>query len=106
MLRPSPNHGTQRLPNDDDDDENYVLNNHGKLYIASQYIYITIAALYAKICPQNLTKIYPSAPNSTAIIAYIFLLLHLANPLPLCDRFLRLSFVFYDNKIIKKPQMI
>ena len=21
MLRPSPNHGTQRLPNDDDDDE-------------------------------------------------------------------------------------
>ena len=44
----------------------------------------------------------PSAPNSTAIIAYIFLLLHLANPLPLCDRFLRLSFVFYNNKIMKK----
>ena len=23
VLRPSPNHGTQRLPNDDDDDESY-----------------------------------------------------------------------------------
>ena len=32
-------------------------------------IYTTIAALYAKICPQNLTNFYPSAPNSTAIIA-------------------------------------
>ena len=25
MLRPSPNHGTQRLPNDDDDDEDFRL---------------------------------------------------------------------------------
>ena len=25
MLRPSPNHGTQRLPNDDDDDDYYVI---------------------------------------------------------------------------------
>ena len=25
MLRPSPNHGTQRLPNDDDDDGYYML---------------------------------------------------------------------------------
>ena len=32
-------------------------------------IYTTIAALYANICPQNLTKIDPCAPNSTAIIA-------------------------------------
>ena len=24
MLRPSPNHGTQRLPNDDDDDDKYI----------------------------------------------------------------------------------
>ena len=24
MLRPSPNHGTQRLPNDDDDDDIYI----------------------------------------------------------------------------------
>ena len=24
MLRPSPNHGTQRLPNDDDDDERFA----------------------------------------------------------------------------------
>ena len=23
MLRPSPNHGTQRLPNDDDDDDDF-----------------------------------------------------------------------------------
>ena len=26
MLRPSPNHGTQRLPNDDDDDELKITN--------------------------------------------------------------------------------
>ena len=25
MLRPSPNHGTQRLPNDDDDDDFLVI---------------------------------------------------------------------------------
>ena len=25
MLRPSPNHGSQRLPNDDDDDDDDVL---------------------------------------------------------------------------------
>ena len=25
MLRPSPNHGTQRLPNDDDDDDDYLI---------------------------------------------------------------------------------
>ena len=47
----------------------------------------TIAALSSQICPQNLSKIYPGGPNSTAIIAYIFLCLHLANPLPLCDPF-------------------
>ena len=27
MLRPSPNHGTQRLPNDDDDDDDCTLTN-------------------------------------------------------------------------------
>ena len=63
-------------------------------------IYTTIAALYAKICPQNLPNFYPGAPNSTAIIAWIFIRLHLANRRPLCDRFLRLSFVCYDKKII------
>ena len=26
MLRPSPNHGTQRLPNDDDDDDSIYIN--------------------------------------------------------------------------------
>ena len=59
--------------------------------------YTTIAALYAKICPQNLTDFYPHGFNSTPIIAYIFIRLHLANPLPLWGRFLRLSFVFYDK---------
>ena len=28
MLRPSPNHGTQRLPNDDDDDEALLIANN------------------------------------------------------------------------------
>ena len=38
------------------------------------------------------------APNSPPIIASIFLRLHLTNPRPLCDRFLRLSFVFLRKK--------
>ena len=33
MLRPSPNHGTQRLPNDDDDDQN-------RLISAAQYGFV------------------------------------------------------------------
>ena len=28
MLRPSPNHGTQRLPNDDDDDKHHCQKNY------------------------------------------------------------------------------
>ena len=32
MLRPSPNHGTQRLPNDDDDDD--ITDNNSKLHVA------------------------------------------------------------------------
>ena len=44
----------------------------------------------------------PSAPNSTAIIAYIFLPLHLANPLPLCDRFCVYPLFFTTTKSSKK----
>ena len=64
-------------------------------------IYTTIAALSAKICPHNLTNFYPDAPKSTATIPYICLRLHIANPRPLCDRLLRLSFVFYVSKSSK-----
>ena len=60
---------------------------------------LIIAAQSSQTCPQNLTTIYPCGPNSTAMVAYIFPRLHLANPLPLCDRFLRLSFVFRDKII-------
>ena len=31
-VRPSPNHGTQRLPNDDDDDDTYVVYNFANIY--------------------------------------------------------------------------
>ena len=62
--------------------------------------FYTIAALYAKICPQNLTNIKPSARNSTAIIASIFMRIHVANPRPL-DRFLRFIVLcfFYEKKL-------
>ena len=43
MLRPSPNHGTQRLPNDDDDDVT--------IYIHPVYIYIYIYMLYCTLGP-------------------------------------------------------
>ena len=44
-------------------------------------IYRGIAALSAKICPQNRADFYPYVP--TPIIAYIFLRLHIASPRPL-----------------------
>ena len=50
---------------------------------------------------QNVTDFYPYGLNSISIIAYIFLRLHLANQLPLCDRFLRLSLMFYDTRSTK-----
>ena len=42
MLRPSPNHGTQRLPNDDDDDEYLVrrIYNNGEIYVMTLSIHI------------------------------------------------------------------
>ena len=50
--------------------------------------------LFSQICPQKLTDFEPRARNSTPIMASIFMRLHDAYPLPLCVRFLRLSFVF------------
>ena len=38
MLRPSPNHGTQRLPNDDDDDEFREKNIRINILITIQYL--------------------------------------------------------------------
>ena len=40
----------------------------------------------------------PARSQSNSDHRVIFLRLHLGNPLPLCDPFLRLSFVFYDKK--------
>ena len=40
MLRPSPNHGTQRLPNDDDDDE--VLHN--------LYCIVSVVQVFEELC--------------------------------------------------------
>ena len=33
-------------------------------------IYTTIAALYAKICPQNVTNFYPGAPNEWSRLSW------------------------------------
>ena len=67
-------------------------------------IFTTIAALSSHFRLQNLTKISPCVPNSTAITAYIFLRLHLTNPIPV-DR-LPFAFVvcFYDKKSSKKQK--
>ena len=68
------------------------------------FIYTTIAALSAKIYPQNLaiffsTRALPIRQRSSRTF---FLRLHLANPRPLCDRFLRLSFVFLTTNNHRK----
>ena len=40
MLRPSPNHGTQRLPNDDDDDDDklFGIGSEGAVFTAESLI--------------------------------------------------------------------
>ena len=49
MLRPSPNHGTQRLPNDDDDDDDldYVLMSF--LYLDSVLVSFSVFKLCAHL---------------------------------------------------------
>ena len=42
MLRPSPNHGTQRLPNDDDDDDDDDLNEASRSVCALPDIHVSI----------------------------------------------------------------
>ena len=45
MLRPSPNHGTQRLPNDDDDDDTYPVPLEGVSVALDRLIVLAIRAL-------------------------------------------------------------
>ena len=81
----------------------------------SQYIknnipplYTTIAALYAKICPQNRTDFYQYSLNSTPIIAYIFLHLHIASLRPLDRSLIAFVLCFLRQKIKKNfasPQL-
>ena len=59
MLRPLPNHGTQQLPNDDDDDIYIYVNMHAcmhafavsmhvnRVYVNTLYVY---ACMYACMC--------------------------------------------------------
>ena len=65
------------------------------------FIYTTIGGLSPESVFTNLTKIYPCAPNSTAITAYIFLRIHLANPLPLDRSLFAFVLCFYDKKSSK-----
>ena len=75
------------------------------------YIYTTIAALYAKICPKNTTDFYTDDLNSTPIIAYIFLSLHnffIASPRPLDRSLFAFVLCFLRQKIKKNfasPQL-
>ena len=81
------------------------------LYLSSNAygnIYTTIAALCAKICPQNRTDFYLYGLNSTSIIAYIFLRLHIASPRPLDRSLFAFVLCFLRHKIKKSfasPQL-
>ena len=71
-------------------------------------IYTTIAALCAKLCHQNRTDFYLPALNSTSIIAYIFLRLHIASPRPLDRSLFAFVLCFLRHKIKKyfaSPQL-
>ena len=50
MLRPSPNHGTQRLPNDDDDDDDDLKREIDVLYCRSE------CKLFHNLGPITLTQ--------------------------------------------------
>ena len=72
MLRPSPNHGTQRLPNDDDDDPNTI----SKLSAKYQFCAIrtadtrdgklTTRGVYPWVV-HRLSIVYTRAPRSDAL---------------------------------------
>ena len=68
-------------------------------YLHLNDLYITIAALSAKICPQNLPDFSPGVRNSTPIIASVFMRIHIASPRPLCVRFL-LVLCFLRQKMV------
>ena len=61
---------------------------------------VTVTCVCAKF-DQFLTNFCPYALISTPNVPYIFFTYQLSNLLPLGDRFLRLSFVFYDKKSLK-----
>ena len=88
-----------------------IINTQGAKAAASKQhalIYTTLAALYAKICPQNRTDFYPYGLNSTPIIADIFLRLHIASPRPLDRSLFAFVLCFLRQKIKKNfasPQL-
>ena len=80
---------------------------HQRYVICKVYsivIYTTIGAASSYFRLRDWTKISPSAPNSTAITAYIFLCIDLANPLHLDSSLFAFIICFYDQKSSKKQQ--
>ena len=68
-------------------------------YAAS--ILLRLPRLCVCVCVQNVTNFCPYALISTSNVPSIFFTQQISNLLPLGDRFLRLSFVFYDKKSLK-----
>ena len=62
----------------------------------------TTGGLSAKIFPQNRTDLYAYGLNSTQIIAYIFLCLHIARPQPLDRSLFAFVLCFLRQNITKK----
>ena len=56
MLRPSPNHGTQRLPNDDDDDISYMQK--------WESYYFKDISIPSKVCPGDSSSRIPTQGSS------------------------------------------
>ena len=77
---------------------------HAHTHTTAAKLVVRLAALSSHFRLQNLTKISPCVPNSTAITACIFLRLHLTNPLPLDRSLFAFVLCFYDNKSSKKQK--
>ena len=72
MLRPSPNHGTQRLPNDDDDyDDSYNIDMHTSIYILdNKFNKCSIVLIIFRL--QNKQHINNRSQRNQIIVSFLF----------------------------------
>ena len=97
MLRPSPNHGTQRLPNDDDDDDEFVVYaKFGKIPRSRKQLPCSIHGFLREVRIHRLRSAIDGSARSTDCAQHIYFIPH--NDIPLGERILpniKSNFLFH-----------